>query len=380
MSITDYSKLNPLILKIYEAAFQPELWQQITLEVSDLMKSGATQLLVLDNTTKTEIIATSSRLCPEGQQKYITEYAPIDLRVPRLLKCNIGSLIQEHTILNEVEKKNNKSVTRFLQSYELDNLTGSNLSIGTSWVWFGVARKGDGNIYTKDELALFQILIPHIRKALRLHQSIQAINSHSSGLADLFSYTGKATIFFNGNGEVCFINGFAEKLLNKNLFGIGNKRFHFKNSETQKRFETALGSILGYPEHFFHTTQDTFIARDQEENEYGIRLVPHLGDLHEVSYSECARALLLISRLNDPRNISLKEIDRFGVLFNLTDAEKRVVGAVANLKNITQFALDIGLKPDSVRKQLKSAMAKTGVRSQQELIRRLERFCFVQLR
>jgi len=380
MTVPAYSKINPLILKIYEAALQPDLWGQITLEISDLMNSGATQLLVLDNENSTQIIAASSRLCQEGQREYVANYAPIDLRVPSLLKRNIGSLVQEHMLLNEDEKSNNAAVTNFLQRHDLDNLTGSNLSIGSSWVWFGTARKGDGNIYTKDELAVLELLIPHIRKALRLHQSIESTKSQSSGLADIFNYAGKGIVLFNGNGKVCLINNFAEQLMNKNIFTVRRGQIYFKNQSAHKRFTRALDAVLA-PLHKLHqTAQDTFIVSNSAGYDYGIRLVRHLGDGSEVSYGECASALLLISPLNDPSNISQKEIDRFGDLFALTDAEKRAVKIVADLTDISQFARQIGLKPDSVRKQLKSAMAKIGVSSQKELIQRLERFCFIQMR
>ncbi len=380
MTVPAFSKISPLILKIYEAALQPELWQKITLEISDLMNSGATQLLVLDNATRTQIIATSSRLCQDGQKEYVADYAPIDLRIPSLLKRNIGSLVQEHMLLNEDEKSNNAAVTNFLQRHDLENLTGSNLTIGSSWVWFGTARKGNGNIYTKDELAVFELLIPHIRKALRLHQSIQATKSQSSGLADIFNYTGKGIVFFNGNGKVCLINNFAEQLMRKNIFAVRCGQLYFKNQSAHKRFGRAMDTILGPLQKLPQTSHDTFIVSDDAGYDYGIRLVRHLGDFQEVNYAECARALLLISPLNDPSNISLEEIDRFGDLFALTDAEKRAVKIVADLSDITQFAQQIGLKPDSIRKQLKSAMAKIGVSSQKELIQRLERFCFIQMR
>ena len=379
MTVPAYSKINPLIVKIYEAALQPELWQQITLEISDLMNSGATQLLVLDNATRTQIIATSSRLCQEGQKEYVADYAPIDLRVPGLMKCNIGTLVQEHMILNEKDKNNNSAVTNFLQRHELENLTGANLSIGSSWVWFGTARKGDGNIYTNDELAVFQILLPHIRKALRLHQSIAATKSQARGLADIFNYTGKGIVVFNGNGKMCLINNYAEQLMSKNIFAVHSGRFYFKNHTVHKRFERALSSTLDHSEKLHQAEQDSFIVSDDAGCDYGIRLVRHLGDFNEGSHAECARVLLLISSLNDPSKISLEEIARFGDLFALTDAEKRAVKIVADLSDLSQIAQQIGLKPDSVRKQLKSAMTKTGVRSQKELIQRLERFCFVQM-
>ena len=187
-------------------------------------------------------------------------------------------------------------------------------------------------------------------------------------------------MLFNGNGKVCLINNFAEQLMSKNIFTVRCGQLHFKNRTAHKRFEKALDAMLGPLQKLHQTVQDTFIVSDDAGYDYGIRLVRHLGDFREESYTECARALLLISPLNDPSKISPQEINRFGDLFALTDAEKRAVKIVADLSDITQFAKQIGLKPDSVRKQLKSAMAKIGVSSQKELIQRLERFCFVQMR
>ena len=379
MSSSKLSPLNPLILKIYEAALEPTLWQEITLEISDLMNSGATQLLVLDQTTKAPVIAASTRLSQAGQKQYVEDYAPIDLRVPNLMNCNIGETILEHMILNEDEQKNNFEVSNFLEKYELENLTGSNLSIDSNWVWFGTARKGEGNIFAADELEKFHLLIPHIRKSLRLHLSMETIKTQTSSLADLWNYAGKGIVLFNGSGAVCFTNDLAEKLVAQNLICLHQQRLCFNDAQVNKRFQAALRDVLGKPSIWRERVQDSFLVTDEGGRDYGVRLVRHLGELHEMNNVAGVRAILLITALHDARNYSSKEIDCFGDLFGLTEAEKRVVKAVADLENLTEFALQIGLKPDSIRKQLKSAMAKTGVASQKELIRRLERFCFIQM-
>lgn len=74
------------------------------------------------------------------------------------------------------------------------------------------------------------------------------------------------------------------------------------------------------------------------------------------------------------------EIGQFGGLFGLTPSEQRVVLAVSSGEELSEHARARGVSVDTVRQQMKAVLAKTGRRSQKELLRLVERFCFFQLR
>jgi DNA-binding CsgD family transcriptional regulator len=55
-------------------------------------------------------------------------------------------------------------------------------------------------------------------------------------------------------------------------------------------------------------------------------------------------------------------------LFDLTPAEARVARGITGCRTVEQLATEFGTSPQTVRSQLKSVMAKTGVNRQVELV------------
>ena len=74
------------------------------------------------------------------------------------------------------------------------------------------------------------------------------------------------------------------------------------------------------------------------------------------------------------------EIRQFAGLFRLTPSEELVVGAIASGQDLSQHCVERGISLDTARKHLKNTMAKANCRSQKDLLRLVERFCFFRLR
>jgi DNA-binding CsgD family transcriptional regulator len=93
-----------------------------------------------------------------------------------------------------------------------------------------------------------------------------------------------------------------------------------------------------------------------------LHLVPVRGAAHDLFSG--AEAILAVTPVI-PRQVPTAEVIQG--LFDLTPAEAKVARAIAELQTVERIADTFGLSRETVRTQLKSVLAKTGVGRQADL-------------
>lgn len=95
-----------------------------------------------------------------------------------------------------------------------------------------------------------------------------------------------------------------------------------------------------------------------------VHVAPICRAAHDVfSQGVAIIAILPVDRVRAPDALLLQS------LFDLTPAEARIARGMGEAKSVSDMALVLGLSRETVRAQLKSIMAKTGVSRQAELVR-----------
>ncbi|MBN8940270.1 MAG: helix-turn-helix transcriptional regulator [Rhizobiales bacterium] len=95
-----------------------------------------------------------------------------------------------------------------------------------------------------------------------------------------------------------------------------------------------------------------------------LNMVPIVGHAHDIFSSV---EWLLVATPVAPK--SMPDPGILQALFDLTPAESRIAKAIGDGATVNDIAHKARLSPETVRKQLKAAMAKTGVNRQSELVR-----------
>lgn len=363
-----------LIDAIYECVDHPELWQDALGRLSDLMRSGGTQLLVADLGTGRELIGASARMPPEAHIEYMRDYYATDLRAQRLITLPIGTIVDERMVLNEDEIRSDPVINEFEPRYELANLTGSNLMLGSTFVWLGTARASTPRAFDEDELAVLAAILPHVRRAVRLSLELSSKDPLIGLLANLHARSGKAILVLSATPRLSFANEYAQTLADVGLISVLAGQLSFTDRRAQREFQRILSSwrITRYP-----GEPSEFLAYSLDEQCFGVRVHRHLGPIRDLAIPESDKLVVTIVPLADAVKVSSEDVHRFGGLFGMTPAEERVILAVAHDTDLSEYAVTTAVALDTVRKHLKSVLMKTGARSQKQLLRRLERFCFL---
>ena len=370
------SKINKTILKIYEAVNEPELWNDVLNDTSDLMHGGAMHLFVFDTRNDVVDLNFSTRVSSEMQDVYVRDYLGDDVRVDRLPMQPIGKIVYQHMLFSEQELRTAPVYNEFLPQFELANLTGSNLSIGNHLVWFGAARGKIEKPYTEEELDSFLLLMPHIRKALRQHLELRDLKWQRGALSRIFDADCRSVFLIDRNAKIAFANRNANEITTE-LVTQRHGKLCFSDTNANAKLRHALGRLF-LIETSLASYQDTFIVTNPSDGtDYGVRVFRYLGDIADWQRSTGDFAVVTLIRLNNMPAPRAEDVRSFGDLYGLTEAEKNIVLALANAIGMAEYAQNKAIKIDTARKQLKSAMSKMHLRSQKDLIRVLERYCFL---
>lgn len=367
MSRIDSEALSKLLLDIHQTALEPERWPTVMNRIADAIEANSSHLMVLKPSNGEEALGLLEHQDPEAHRIYMRDYFPHDIRVPRMANAAVGTILRDRDVWSEDERLASPLYHDYQRVHRLHEITGANLNAAGHLVWFGLARREE-RPFEGEDLKLLRLVLPHVRQAVRHYLERTEMKVQRDALWHL---GGKALFLLGPDGRVRFCNAAAEDLAGENLFRLAGGRLVFTDSRVRDLLAHALAALRrGRP---VPAACHALLAVGRTSGgQFGLRLMS-TGDGPGL-------ALLAVLSPLDRGAFTEEEIRRFAALFSLTPAETRVVGALAAGRPLDEFAAGSAIQPDTARKQLKSALAKVGCRSQKDLVRMVERFCFLSLR
>ncbi|MEP3476070.1 MAG: hypothetical protein ABJN57_07625 [Hyphomicrobiales bacterium] len=373
------TSLEKIVLNIYEAAQSPEQWQDVAKLCSNNFLLGTFEIVCFDKTSANPIITIMDNASIDVQKEYLSSYIQDDKRTQYLWENEINKPVPFYQLSEDPRLKDNHDYNQFAERVDLEILTAANLTIDNQKCFFTNARSRYAPSPDNDYFKALNLLMPHMRKAIRLQLTMSTYKTNNTLLAQSWNSKNTAIFFLKTNYEVIFTNAFAEDLLSKKLYKISNNRLHFTTNKTNQLFYKSLYEI-SRSDQLHINNQDSFLIQDKDSNDYGVRLMPYLGDVSELNMMSTSLVMVIITPLNGSTLNSPEDVHHFGRLYGLTFAEEQILYALNNEIELSEFAKTKNIKIDTVRKQLKSVLRKTGLRSQKQLIRLIDRFCFLNLK
>ncbi len=373
------TSLEKIVLNIYEAAQSPEQWQDVAKLCSNNFLLGTFEIVCFDKTSANPIITIMDNASIDVQKEYLSSYIQDDKRTQYLWENEINKPVPFYQLSEDPRLKDNHDYNQFAERVDLEILTAANLTIDNQKCFFTNARSRYAPSPDNDYFKALNLLMPHMRKAIRLQLTMSTYKTNNTLLAQSWNSKNTAIFFLKTNYEVIFTNAFAEDLLSKKLYKISNNRLHFTTNKTNQLFYKSLYEI-SRSDQLHINNQDSFLIQDKDSNDYGVRLMPYLGDVSELNMMSTSLVMVMITPLNGSTLNSPEDVHHFGRLYGLTFAEEQILYALNNEIELSEFAKTKNIKIDTVRKQLKSVLRKTGLRSQKQLIRLIDRFCFLNLK
>jgi DNA-binding CsgD family transcriptional regulator len=345
-----------LVDRIYEAGLVPSLWPAVLGEIGAAIGGNGGLLFAVRDGYVSGI---NSAQHDQAMALFLRDgWSERDPLLPRAAALNYSGFVNDGDLVSEQEIATDEVYCNFYRRHGLGYRAGTIIPIpsGDS-IAIVMPRHQDNGPVPREVVAFLDRLRPHLARASL------AANRLGFELAraqtDALQSIGLPGAVLRGHGRVFAANGAFEALM-PSLFQDRAQRVTVTDSAADALLAEALLTVSRAQA---RTVKSIPIAATSDRVPMVLHVLPVRGSAYDIFIQ--ATVLLVVTPV-DRAAVPTAEV--LQGLFDLTPAEARVARGVAQAETLDALAAAIGSTRETVRTQLKTVLAKTGVSRQQELV------------
>ncbi|MAY35032.1 MAG: hypothetical protein CMN84_02925 [Spongiibacteraceae bacterium] len=358
---------HALIEAIYEAPLSEPVWSDClkTLRLA-LKAQGIVLMLRLPNEQERGVILADGIPGLEGEigdNPYSDQFYSMDPFVN--MPDNVTVTLDEHLDMDALQSSEFYQLS--MEPFGIHHIAGVELTSGSDIdASLRLTRNKGEPGFTRDERALLNRLIPHLKRALRIHSRLESVSSEKELYAQAVSQLSVATFFLNDKGHLIEANPMGERLLDadRGISLSAGKLVLERPVDTQK-LKVAIEAALKARVHGDTVFAQAMPVYDHSgECQLGLTVRPLAVKRHRETDQEAVIAVFVsdaTARVEAPQT-SLTQ------LFGLTPAESRLATALANGLSLDDASASLHISRNTARAHLRSIFSKTGVSQQTQLV------------
>lgn len=361
-------ELSNLLAALYDAAADPSLWEPFIEQLAG--KTGATSgaLLILDYEHSNYSLSTSWRMASDSIRLYQEHYHSLDIWAQRGLVNPVGYVLSSQSLCPASEIQETEIYNDYMLQAGIEHgmftILENNKSCAAS---VSLYRDRSHKEFSESNLHVLRFLTPHLQRAFKLYFQLSEAKAHSAGVEAAFDMLPTGLLLLDSKGKIIFMNRTAASTVAQSdgLLVI-EKHLRAERSEESDRMTAMVDSAVSL------STKATMSAGGAMLVSRRTRLPLHVV-ISPVRNTRLRtfQKIAAVAFVNDPLRSQRPVEAVLRQLYGLTSAECRVALLLSDVHSPRAIAERIGVTENTVRSQIKSIYAKTGVRRQSELIRLL---------
>ena len=363
-----------LVGHIYDAALAPESWPRFLHSLTEVMDGHVADFAYDDGRPQGARIRVSARFDPEGVRLYNDYYWTID---PFLKVGTARNLFQAGL----VTLGSSAIPFREFQKTEFYNDFGSHYGL-TSGVTAVIQAKPpvsavlsvsqrDGKSFGDAEVSLMQRLLPHVHRALKVHERMGELLQHRNAAEDVIDRLPFGVMLLDASGQAVLVNYGARQILdaqdglvlrNGTLVAASVAQTAALRALIAQATGAARGEGLG-------SGGALAIGRPSMKRPVQVLVTPLRTSGIDFSFGSAAPSIAVF--ISDPELTPLANDAILQQFFGLTPAEARLAILLLQHQSVEEAAESLDISLNTARTHLKKLFAKTSTRRQSELVRLL---------
>lgn len=372
-----------LIGDIYDATLDPERWKAVIQGLACLTRAEQANVLAFDRLNPEYFLFHSFGTQPEHHELYQSGgFAPLDMEFAGQWMQQGGGLgraVANHHHEGGIEGYHRAAgplFTEFFDKVGIYYQCGGLLEkTDFRWSVLGLHRSRQGGAFEDETLATVSRLLPHLRRALQIHRQLISATQRNARLYRLLDGLATGVTLIDAGGRIRYANVQAERLLREHdglAVGHGHD-LHASAPAQDAELQALLAGAIRVSQRTASTSGagGVLVCPDRRgEGLVMLTVVPlsEFAGYQELSSDGIAAAVFLTDPHANHR-LSQALLKR---AFGLSDRECSLCEAFANAATLEGVAAACGLSLSSVRTYMKEIYAKTGKRSQAELMHLLK--------
>lgn len=349
---------------LYEGMLDDEAWRRGLVSLADLVSGSAVALFSLNPATgrfyRADVLRADQTVIKDYQETWIHQ----DPRHAAALTCPIGAPQVDGMLVDKSKIRRTAFFNDFLKPADIpyhiatwierSSTRGVVLSIQGSW------QRG---VFTEDERRRMAVLIPHMRRIVEMKDRLAQAQLRADGLLDAMDRMPYGLILLADDWNIVEASAAARALMTRRA-GIhaDGGRLGFVRSADERAFAARLKEDPNRAR-----LNDSVQIPRPNSLPLSLIVLP-LKPSQEQWMRATARWLVLVFDPDVQPQLPERQLQQ---ALGITAAEAALVQRIASGLSVTEAAQQLGVTRNTVRAQLKSVYAKTGVNTQAQLVRRV---------
>ncbi|MEW6450712.1 MAG: hypothetical protein AB1490_08705 [Pseudomonadota bacterium] len=337
--------------------------------IQDMFGCRGAALVMVDAQDPTANFMATSGLVREHLQLYVEKYSQID-PVPALyLRLPPGTALTTHRMLTPEQRAVDPIYNEyFLPIGLVETLGGPLYSDQGNFAMIALLRGEDRKQFDDDDIAHLERLMPHIARALQLRRTFFRIDAKSLGLQATVDRLQSGLVLLGEDGVALFVNAAMQAIAQRGEgFALDrNGRPLPANIEARRRFDALVGEVAE------GGTGGILVVQRSSGRDYVVLVAPSPSSSAQSEWERRSPAGAIVV-VHDPEvgsaNTSDILSDVLGRGLGLPNGAARLVAALAAADDLKSFAAAEGITIHTARFHLRTALARTGAKTQVELVR-----------
>lgn len=232
---------------------------------------------------------------------------------------------------------------------------------------FRVTRPETSPPFSEADRAFCRLLLPHIKRALNLHLSVNQDRKVSTLYSHAMAQMMVGVVVLDQNGHVMECNAAATTILSaKDGLSVVGKQLEASYVDDNRKLQALVrGALVSHPSAHMALNEAMSISRPSGRMSWGLIVQSIASDQWTEGKQRPSVAVFVRDtegRVDPPVRLAQQ-------LFHLTPAETALAIQLANGLSLEEAAELLNIKRNTARAHLRSIFSKTGVRRQTELVR-----------
>ena len=365
MSTSEDGVLN-LVGMVYDAALDQHKWPTFLEAFAAAVGGCSAMLRSADLQAGKAGFVASVGYDPAWQTAYCNHFVKLDCYNHVMNQYAPGKIILSDQHMDQTELRKSEYYNDYLRPQDKVHAFGVFLiKEGSRSLVFAAQRDKRAGAFGEEQARLMGILAPHVTRAVQVHRRISNLTTEKEWALGALDQLRMGVILTNRSGTPLFVNQAAEQMLAPSHgIGVYHSRLVLNTPpETARLYHLITDAAEGAP----GTTRggDMRIAMSNGEFLHCMIMpIPlELSARLDVALASGCVAIFL----SRPNSLQLPP-QRLAALYGLTPAEARLASKLVALKSVEQAADELFVTVHTARSHLRSIFAKTGSKSQSELL------------
>jgi DNA-binding CsgD family transcriptional regulator/PAS domain-containing protein len=366
----DRETVLKLIALIYDAASNPDAWPAFLESLAGVIGGHFVSLGYVRAGAPAMSVAASARWDPAALGDYVRYYGERDPWKVEGIRKGIfrqGFVALGEEVLSEADLQRTEFYNDYARKFGLrGGLAGVILNDGQSVALINAPRLPN-TIFGGGEIQLFKQLLPHLERALQIHQRLTRLESEREATADAFDQLPGAMILADLHGRIVLINEAASAIVRVGD-GLSINRGHLvakiarENAQLQRLVAQCAVTTIGKG---LSPGGALTISRPSGKRSLHV-LVTALRTSNLFAPRGPAAAAIFVS---DPEQQVETDGELLRQFHGLTPAEARLASLLARGLTLREATAELSITANTGRGYLKNIFSKTETRTQAQLVR-----------